>query len=107
MEKINEKLERAGERKALALMEQISQSKEQTDKVIIIQERRNSIERAQGQKVIKEIDHKLQAAETNRTVQLSKIVNRARKANDRVMIIREKKSSLERAQEEKAIVVLN
>lgn len=48
MEKINEKLEIAAGKKALVLSSQISQSKEQTDKVITTQERKQTNERAQG-----------------------------------------------------------
>lgn len=103
---IDEKLERAGERKAQVILSQISQSQEENDKVLITQERRTSIERAQGERTIKVIDKKLEQAQSNRTLQLTRIVDKARRANDRVLMIRERKSSLEKAQEEKIHEVL-
>lgn len=64
-------------------------------------ERKWSIERAQGQMIIQNLGKKLQAAETNRSVQLTSIQERAKSHNNKVHLIRERKTSLERAQAER------
>jgi len=101
LEQIQDKLDKAGERKAQAIASQISQVKENSVKLEQTQERKSSMERAQGQKLTENLGKKLQAAETNRTVQLTNIQEKAKSHNKRVLLIRERKTSQERAQEEK------
>merc|ERR1712179_805080 len=71
LEQIQDKLEQAGKRKAQVIASQISQVKE------------------------------LAAAEANRTVQLTNIQERAKTHNNKVQLVRERKSSQEKAQAEK------
>lgn len=61
------------------------------------------MERALGQKTIEGLGKKLQIAETNRTVQLTNIQEKAKNHNNKVQLVRERKSSQERAQEEKIV----
>ena len=61
------------------------------------------MERALGQKTIEELGKKLQTAEANRTVQLTNIQEKAKNHNNKVQLVRERKSSQERAQEEKIV----
>lgn len=82
-------------------MSTISQVKESTDRVIITQERKSSIERVQGEQFRENLGFKLATAEANRTVQLDQIRAKARRTNDRVLVVRERKTSTERAQEER------
>lgn len=59
------------------------------------------MERAQGQKVVEELGKRQLAAETKRTVQLTTIQERAKNHNNKVQLVRERRTSNERAQEEK------
>merc|ERR1712110_125116 len=61
-----------------------------------------SMERAQGEKVVQSLGKKLEAAEANRTVQLTNIQERAKTHNNKVQLVRQRKSSQEKAQAEKA-----
>jgi len=103
LEQIQDKLEKAGERKAQVIASQISQVKENVVKVEQTQERKSSMERALGQKTIEELGKKLQTAEANRTVQLTNIQEKAKNHNNKVQLVRSRKSSMERAQEEKIV----
>merc|ERR1711920_284143 len=103
LEQIQEKLEQAEKRKAQVIASQISQVKETSVKVEQTQERKSSMERALGQKTIEGLGKKLQIAETNRTVQLTNIQEKAKNHNNKVQLVRERKSSQERAQEEKIV----
>lgn len=59
------------------------------------------MERAQGQKAIEDLGKKLQTASANRTVQLTNIQEKAKNHNQKVQLVRERKSSQEKAQEER------
>jgi len=61
------------------------------------------MERAQGQKVVEELGKRQLAAETKRTVQLTTIQERAKNHNNKVQLVRERRTSAERAQEEKLL----
>lgn len=60
------------------------------------------MERAQGEKVVQSLGKKLETAEANRTVQLTTIQERAKTHNNKVQLVRERKSSRDKAQAEKA-----
>ena len=92
-EKIDEKLVRAGERKAQVISNQVSQNREQHDKILICKERISSIERAQGQKVIQDLGQRQLTAEANRQNRLLNIVDRAKRYNARVIQTRERRTS--------------
>jgi len=47
--------------------------RECSDRVSLNQERKSSLERAQGQRIIEKLDQKLQTAEAKRHVQLTNI----------------------------------
>merc|ERR1712110_501570 len=102
LEQIQEKLEQAEKRKAQVIASQISQLKEVSVKVEQTQERKSSMERAQGEKVVQSLGKKLETAEANRTVQLTTIQERAKTHNNKVQLVRERKSSRDKAQAEKA-----
>merc|ERR1711990_678686 len=102
LEQIQDKLERAGKRKAQVIASQISQVKELAVKVEQTQERKSSMERAQGEKAVQSLGKKLETAEANRTVQLTTIQERAKTHNNKVQLVRERKSSQEKAQAERA-----
>ena len=55
------------------------------------------MERALGQKTIEVLGKKHQAAEANRTVQLTNIQEKAKNHNNKVQLVRERKTSQERA----------
>jgi hypothetical protein len=55
------------------------------------------MERALGQKAIQDLGKRLQTAETNRTVQLTNIQEKAKNHNNKVQLVRERKTSQERA----------
>ena len=59
------------------------------------------MERAQGEKVSASLGKKLEAAEANRTVQLTSRQERAKTHNNKVQLVRERKSSQEKAQAER------
>lgn len=59
------------------------------------------MERAQGQRTREYLGKKLQIASVNRTVQLTNIQEKAKTHNNKVQLVRERKSSQEKAQEEK------
>ena len=79
----------------------MSQVKETSVKIEQTKERKSSMDRAQGQKVVENLGKKLMTAEANRTVQLSNIQERAKNHNNKVQLIRERKSSQEKAAAEK------
>jgi hypothetical protein len=60
------------------------------------------MERAQGEKAVLNLGKKLETAEANRTVQLSTRQERAKTHNNKVQLVRERKSSQEKAMAEKA-----
>merc|ERR1711874_296730 len=101
LEQIQEKLEKAYERKTNVIATTVSQVKETTTKVELYRERRSSNERAQGEKTITKLGEKLQAAEVNRKTAITNIQEKAKSYNNKVQLVRERKSSNERAQEEK------
>merc|ERR1711982_268585 len=101
LEQIQDKLEQAEKRKAQVIASQVSQAKEDSAKVEQIQERKSSMERAQGEKAVQSLGKKLETAEANRTVQLTNIQERAKTHNNKVQLVRERKSSQEKAQAEK------
>ena len=102
LQMINEKLERAYERKAEYIASQVEHVRESSGKVNLIQERKNSRERAQGQRIIEEMGQRHATAEAKRHEQLSERQEKARAFNKRVLMIRERKTSQERAEEERA-----
>merc|ERR1711915_93951 len=102
LEQIQEKLEQAEKRKAQVIASQISQVKEVSVKGEQTQERKSSMERAQGEKAVLNLGKKLETAETRRTVQLSTRQERAKTHNNKVQLVRERKSSQEKAMAEKA-----
>jgi len=59
------------------------------------------MERAQGEKAVQSLGKKLETAEANRTVQLTTIQERAKTHNNKVQLVRERKSSQEKAQAER------
>lgn len=63
---------------------QMSHVKETSVKIEQTKERKSSMERAQGQKVVENLGKKLMTAEANRTVQLSNIQERAKNHNNKV-----------------------
>jgi len=101
LQMIQDKLERAYERKAQAMMDQVEQARDNIGRVSLIVERKNSMERAQGQRIIEEIDQKQSTAEAKRKEQLTEIQERARTHNNRVLLIRERRNSKEKAEEER------
>jgi hypothetical protein len=107
MEQIQDKLERAGERKAQTIAAQLDTVKQTTVKVEQTQERKSSMERALGQQKVEGLGKKLQNAEEKRTVQLTNIQEKAKNHNNKVQLVRERKTSQERAQEEKSKTELN
>jgi len=60
------------------------------------------MERAQGEKAVQNLGKKLETAETRRTLQLSSRQEWAKTHNNKVQLVRERKSSQEKAQIEKA-----
>jgi len=70
---IQDKLERAYNRKVQAMQSQVLQMRECSDRVGLTQERKSSLERAQGQRIIEKLDQKLSTAEAKRQEQLSGI----------------------------------
>lgn len=80
----------------------VEQSKESSDRVGLTQERKSSIERAQGQQRILVIEQKRTTATANHQRQLTEIQEKARKHNEHALLIRERKTSQERAEEERA-----
>lgn len=98
MEQIQDKLERAAELKTQVIASKISQVRENSVKLEQTIQRKTSMERAQGQKVCEALGKKLQTAEANRTVQLTNIREKAKTHNNKVQLIRERKSSLEKAE---------
>merc|ERR1711953_289407 len=101
LEQIQDKLEQAGKRKAQVIASQISQVKELAVKVEQTQERKSSMERAQGEKAVQSLGKKLETAEANRTVKLTNVQERAKTHNNKVQLVRQRKSSQEKAQAEK------
>ena len=55
LQMIQEKLDRAYERKAQAMASQVEQSRELSDRVGIIKERKSSQDRAQSQRIVEEL----------------------------------------------------
>merc|ERR1711982_163709 len=101
LEQIQDKLEQAEKRKAQVIASQVSQAKEDSAKVEQTKERKSSMERAQGEKAVLSLGKKLETAEANRTVQLTTIQERAKTHNNKVQLVRERKSSQEKAQAER------
>jgi len=60
------------------------------------------MERAQGEKIVLSLGKKLETAEANRKIQLATRQERAQTHNNKVQLVRERKSSQEKAQVEKA-----
>lgn len=102
LQMINEKLERAYERKVELLASQVEHVRESAGRVGLIQERKSSRERAAGQRIINELGQRQATAEAKRHEQLNERQEKARAFNKRVLLIRERKSSQERAEEERA-----
>ena len=73
MEQIQDKLEKAAERKAQEIARQLDNVKETVVKVEQTQERKSSMERALGQQKVEGLGKKLQTAEANRSVQITNI----------------------------------
>jgi len=59
------------------------------------------MERAQGEKAAASLGKKLETAEANRTVQLTNVQEKAKTHNNKVQLVRQRKSSQEKAQAEK------
>merc|ERR1712039_766310 len=102
LQMIRDKLDRASERKAQTIQSQVEHQHEKQERKNQIQERKSSQERAQGQQRVRLIDRKMALASANYQAQILSIQERARMYNERVLQIRERRSSTERAQEEKA-----
>jgi len=80
MDDINTKLSKAAKNRELALAKQISDVKENLDKIGLVRERRNSEERMTASR----ISDRIAAAEEKRQVQISSIQDHARHHNQRV-----------------------
>jgi len=59
------------------------------------------MERAQGEKVAASLGKKLETAEANRTVKLTNVQERAKTHNNKVQLVRQRKTSQEKALAEK------
>lgn len=66
LQMIKDKLDRAYERKAQVIASQTESRREQSDKLGLVQERKNSNERAIGKKISDEMSQKLAIAEQKR-----------------------------------------
>lgn len=66
LQMINDKLDRAYERKAQAMACQVEQMRESLDRVGLTKERKSSQERAQGQRIIEVLGQKLTTAQAKR-----------------------------------------
>lgn len=102
LQQIQAKLDRANERKTLQIQNVVEQRRENSDRIGLTQERKSSIERAQGEQRIRVIEHKLTTATANHQRQLTSIQEKARRHNERALLVRERKTSQERAEEERA-----
>jgi len=96
---IRDKLDRATERKAQVIASQVDQMRECNDRVGLARERRSSVERAQGKRIGDNLNQKLETAEAKRQLQLTRIQEKAREQNEKVLLIRERRNSKERAEE--------
>ncbi len=80
LDDINKKMSKAAQNRQSALAKQISDVKENLDKVELVRERRNSEERITASR----ISERIAAAEEKRLVQISSIQDHARHHNQRV-----------------------
>jgi hypothetical protein len=101
LQMIEDKLNRAHERRDQVMASQFEQLRDNADRVGITKERKSSLERAQGQKIIEVLGQRQQTAEFKRTELITERRERARNFNQRILLIRERKNSIEKAQEEK------
>lgn len=65
--------------------------------MIVNREHKSSRDRAHSLQLIDELNFKQDTAEANRTVKLDQIRAKARKANDRVLLTKERKNSYDKA----------
>jgi len=98
---IKDKLDRAYERKAQVMASQVEQMRENLDRVGLTKERKSSQERAIGKRISDVIGQKQTTAEAKRQMQLTRIQEKAREQNEKVMLIRERRNSRERAEEQR------
>ena len=98
---IKDKLDRAYERKAQVMASQVEQMRENLDRVGLTKERKSSQERALGKRISDVIGQKQTTAEAKRQLQLTRIQEKAREQNEKVMLIRERRNSRERAEEQR------
>jgi len=101
LQMIKDKLDRAYERKAQVMASQVEQMRENLDRVGLTKERKSSQERALGKRISDVIGQKQTTAEAKRQLQLSRIQEKAREQNEKVMLIRERRNSRERAEEQR------
>lgn len=102
LQMIRDKLDRASERKAQTITSLVESQHEKQERIGQTKERKSSQERAQGQQRVRLIDRKMALASANHQAQITSIQERARNHNERVLQIRQRRSSNERAQEERA-----
>ena len=98
---IKDKLDRAYDRKAQVMASQVEQMRENLDRVGLTKERKSSQERAIGKRISDVIGQKQTTAEAKRQMQLTRIQEKAREQNEKVMLIRERRNSRERAEEQR------
>lgn len=80
---------------------QVDQQRELADRVGLTQERKNSQDRATGQRIISQLGQRQATACAKRAERLTKKQERARHHNTKVLLIRERRTSQEREEEER------